>query len=295
VSFRLFRRPLALLAAAAMISAVPAGAASQKELQPVRGEVGVAPTKDGAFKRVFGKSLVADDTYAVTHAASNGLVLLEDSSQVALGPNTSVLFGRLNVAGNGSTIVLDGGTMRFDVKHPAGVASNYTFRTATSQIAVRGTLGLYGRDANGDTISCLQCDPGDVTVTAGGKDYPLTTGQTLFVSLLGIVTAGATTAAVLHSFASSGLSTSATSQTAFSSGAGAGGGAAAGAAGVAAPVGVTAGLAAAAAIAGAAMVTSKTGKTQTPIPAASQIPGGVTVKDHRPTPSPTPTPPAPKH
>jgi hypothetical protein len=220
--------------------------------------------------------------------------MLEDSSQVALGPNTSVLFGRLNAAGNGSTIVLDGGAMRFDVKHPAGAASNYTFRTATSQIAVRGTMGLYSRDANGDTISCLQCDPGDVTVTAGGKVYPLTTGQTLFVSLLGIVTVGATTAAVLQSFASSGLSTSATTPTAFSPGTGSGAGASG--AGAAAPAaGLTAGLAAAAAIAGTVIVTSKSGKTQTPIPAASQIPGGVTVKDRNPTPSPTPMPPARKH
>ena len=96
MSFAPFRRHLALLVAAAMISATPAGAASQKELQSVRGEGGVSPAKDGAFKRIFGKSVVADDTYAVTHAASNGLVVLEDSSQVALGPNTSVLFGRLN-------------------------------------------------------------------------------------------------------------------------------------------------------------------------------------------------------
>jgi hypothetical protein len=272
VPFALFRRPLALLVTAAVIAAMPAGAASQKELQSVRGEVGVSPAKDGAFKRIFGKSVVADDTYAVTHAASRGLVVLEDSSQVALGPNTSVLFGRLNAAGNGSTIVLDGGAMRFDVKHPAGAASNYTFRTATSQIAVRGTMGLYARDANGDTISCLQCDPGDVTVTAGGKDYPLTTGQTLFVSLLGIVTLGATTAAVLQTFASSGLSTSATSQTAF---------------------GPASGLAAAA-LAGAVLVTSKTGKTQPPIPVASQIPGGVTVKDLKPGSIPT-APPTPKH
>ena len=290
-----FRRLLAVGAIVSLTGALPALAAAQKELQAVRGEVGTQAAKDAPFARVFSKGIVGDDAFAVTHAGSNGLVLLEDSSQVALGPNTSVQLGRFNgIGATATTVTLDSGTMRFAVTHPAGQRSNYVFKTATSQIAVRGTIGLYSHDpATGDTIVCVQCEGDDAIVTVGnGTPLKLKTGDTVFISLLGLITTGAAAAAAAQVFGASGLSTSA-SQTAFAPGVGSGAGA--GAAGAAAgPLGGVAGLAAAGAIAGAAIVTSTTAKKQTPTPAASSVPGGVSITAVRPTPSPSPTP-AAKH
>jgi FecR protein len=296
------RRLLAVITGVAILAAVPATAASQKELQAVRGEVGTQATKDAPFARVFSKSIVGDDAYAVTHAASNGLVVLEDSSQVALGQNTSVQLGRFNGAtSTPTTITLSGGTMRFNVTHPAGTQSNYVFRTATSQIAVRGTQGLYSSDpATGDTIVCLACDPGDVEVTVGNtKPFPLLTGQRVFISLAGLITVGAATAATLSAFSGAGLSTSASTQSAFASGIGSGGAGAgaAGAAGAASSVGAIAGVAAAAAAA-AVVSSSSHSNPSTPTPTPSSIPGGVTIHSvtpPTPTPSPSPAPPAKKH
>jgi len=304
------RRLVAVVTAAAVLAAIPATAASQKELQAVRGEVGTQATKDAPFTRVFSKSIVNDDAYAVTHAGSNGLVVLEDSSQIALGPNTSIQLGRFNGASStATTITLDGGTMRFAVTHPAGQQSNYVFRTPTSQIAVRGTQGLYSRDpATGDTVVCLDCGPDDVQVTVGtGKPFALRTGQSVFISLAGLVTLGAATAVTLQAFSAGGLSTSASTQSAFTSGIGGGagaggagaGGAAAGAAAGGA-IGGIAGVAALGVLAGTAVVQSTTSKSSTPVPSAaptaSPVPGGVTITGVHPSPtaSPTPAPPA-KH
>jgi hypothetical protein len=298
----------------AVVPAPAAHAAAQKELQAVRGEVGTQAAKDAPFARVFKKSIVPDDAYAVTHAASNGLVVLEDSSQVALGPNTSVQLGKFNGASTtATTITLSGGTMRFDVTHPAGAQSNYVFRTATSQIAVRGTKGLYSSDpASGDTIVCLDCSPGDVQVTVGtGQPFPLLTGQRVFISLAGLITVGAIGAAALQAFSAAGLSTSASSTTAFGAGLGTAS-TAAGAAGAAAGVsaGAIAGVAAAAAAVG--VVASSNNRSSTPTPAATAtaiptptptpVPGVVTVTGAHgttgvptPSPAPTPAPPAKKH
>ena len=211
------QRVLAFVAATIIIAATPAGAAADKDLRAVRGTSGYRATPSAPFQRVFGHITLTDDYIAVTQAASNALVVLPDSSEVALGENTSVQVGAFNAttAPTPTTIALQNGAVRFNVRHPAGGRANFRFSTMTSQIAVRGTIGLLGSGPNGDVLSCLQCDSGDVVVTVGTQTYTLLTGQTLFVSLAGVVTTAATAAAASAAFSGTGLTTDVAAQSAF--------------------------------------------------------------------------------
>jgi len=291
------RRLVASVLAAALVASVPAQADTNKQLRMVRGVVGHQTDKNGTdFKRVTGTLVLPDNDFAVTQANANGLVVLPDSSEVALGPATTVRVGAFNdpTSATPTQITLASGTMRFSVKRPAGGKSNYQFATNTSQVAVRGTIGLFSTGPNGDTISCLACDPGDVVVTVGPKTYPLLTGQTLFVSLAGAVTAGAITAALLQTFASAGLSTSAATTTAFApgvaSGAGTGVGASTGAVAGAngAASGIVAGGFAAAAV-GTSIVASNS-NSPPKAPATTSAPMASPTPSPTPSPSPSPTP-----
>jgi hypothetical protein len=49
--------------------------------------------------------------------------------------------------------------------------------SATSQIAVRGTDGYIVTGPTGTDFYCVDCKPGDVTVTVGSKSYQLRTGD----------------------------------------------------------------------------------------------------------------------
>jgi hypothetical protein len=276
------RRSLALIAAAIVVATVPVRAADEKELRAVRGTSGYRATADTPFKRVFGRMLLADDAFAVTQAAANALVVLPDSSEVALGPNTNVRIGAYNDATlpTPTTITLDSGTLRFDIRHPAGARANYRFATVTSQIAVRGTIGLYATGPNGDVISCLECANGDVVVTVGTQTFALTSGESLFVSLAGVVTAAGGASAAAQAFAGSGLTTEASAATPFT--ASVGSGAAAASAPISPSVIVPAAGAAAVGIGiGAAAISSGNhGNPSVPAPLVTPIP----------TPVVTPTP-----
>jgi hypothetical protein len=215
------RRLLAFSAVAAILASVPVNAASDSKLRAVRGTVGYQVAKDAPFSRVFGSYVVADNQYAITQAASNGLLQLADSSEVALGESTTIQVGAITQAATATAptaMTLVAGAVRFAIKHPAGQPSNYRFQSVTSQLAVRGTTGLYSTGPTGDVVTCLDCAPGDVTVTAGGNSFPLLTGQTATISLAGVVTIATTVALVTTAFANAGLSTSANSATAFAPG-----------------------------------------------------------------------------
>ena len=281
----------------AMLSSTLAARAqsADKDLQRVRGSVGYKTGANGDFVAVPGQLLLPDDDYAVTRASSNGLLVLPDSSQVALGANTSIQVGKFNgaTAATPTTLLLENGAIRFSVQHPTGGQANYRFSTVTSQLAVRGTVGLIQTSAtNGDIISCLECGPNDAvaTIIATGQQIPLLTGQTLFVSLAGVVTIAATSTAMLSGFSGTGLSTSATSTTAFAPGigsatAGASGAAAAGAA--PAMSGASAGAIGAAAAVGAAGIaagvsasssSSHPSSPATPVASPTNIPGSATLQ-----------------
>ena len=267
---------------------VPAVAAQDTQLRAVRGIVGYQTGKDAPLARVFGSFLIGDNQYAVTQAASNALLSLADSSEVALGANTSVQVGQITqlAAAQPTAMTLNVGALRFAIRHPAGGESNYRFQSTTSQIAVRGTIGLYSSGPNGDVITCLACTPGDVTVTAGGKSFSLLTGQTARISPAGTVAVDQTTAEVLAAFGLAGLSTAVDARSAFTQGIGA--------PNTANGAGAIAGAAAAAAVAGIAIANGQRSVNTVPVP----LPGLTSAPTSTPTPVPTPVvtptpPPAP--
>ncbi len=270
-------RPISAIVAAALLVAAPAGAASDKQLVAVRGTSGYQPTADAPFRRVVSRQLLADNNIAVTQAASNALVVLPDSSEVALGAATSVVVGAFNdpQSTTPTTVTLKGGALRFNVRHPDGARTNYVFTTATSQIAVRGTIALYKTGPDGDVISCLQCAPGDATVTVSGQTFPLLSGQTLFVSPTHAVTTTSDSAAPGQAFAGTGLATDALSQFAFTEEVEAGVRAAAQAAAAAADTTTAAAVAGAAVIGTAAAVSGNATPTHTSAP--SSVTGSATI------------------
>jgi hypothetical protein len=278
------RRAIGWLCAGALIAGVlPVSAQDAgKILRSVRGTVGYQTAQGAPFRPLFGRIELPDDDLAITRAASNAALQLPDSSEVALGANTTVQVGAFNSATSPTptTIAIQNGAVRFAVRHPAGGVSNYRFTTTTSQVAVRGTIALVQTSpGNGDTIACLDCAPGDVTVTitATGQQITLLTGQTLTVSASGGGAVSATTDVVLAGFAATGLSTTAVSPTAFApgveehivtGGSGVSIGGIAAAAAAAAAIGITAG---------------NNGNPGTPAGNNSPVVG------HTPTPTPTPT------
>lgn len=241
-------------------------AGGSKQLQRVKGTVGystVADTTD--FKTVFGKFDLPDDDFAVTRGASAAVLAMPDSSLISLGENTSVQVGAFDSASAspGSTITLKGGTLRFEVKRPEGGVANYHFLTPTSQVAVRGTVGLLALVNGITTVGCVACAADSITVTVGTQTLTLATGQFIAVSALGAVTTG-TLGAVVGTFTAAGVPTTA------AVGPAAAGIPAAGAAAAGAVVPVVAGAVAAGAAIGIAA--SKSSPTPQPSASASAIP-----------------------
>jgi len=275
---------LVALMLALMSLARPAG---DKRLDRVKGNVGFATAIDAPLHQVFGQDLLPDDDFAITQARSAAEVVLPDSSIVALGENTRVQVGAFNTGadGPGSTIVVNGGSLRFDIRRPQGGAANYRFTTTTSQIAVRGTVGLLSVLGGNTTVACLACAADSVTVTAGTQTITLVTGQLVTISATGAVVTGAVSSATLSTFSAASVSTSSATGTAAATAgvtgatggiAGASAGAIAGAAAGAAAVG-----------AGISSLTHTNTPAPTPSPAASPTPAPTA------TPAPTPTPNAP--
>jgi hypothetical protein len=263
-------------------------AAGDKRLDRVKGNVAyTAP--DNSVHQVFGHDVLPDDDIALTQAKSAAALTLPDSSIVSLGENTRVQVGAFTTgtSGPGSTIVVQNGSLRFDIRRPAGGAANYHFTTTTSQIAVRGTVGLLSFLGGNTTVACLACAADSVTVTVGTQTVALATGQVVTVTATGAIASGAISSATLSSFSTASVSTSAATgpAAAVSGVAGATGGIAAGTAGIAA-------AAAGAVAAGVAVSTSHSpapNVTTTPIVLPSPSPSPTVA----PSPSPSPTPNAP--
>jgi hypothetical protein len=228
---------------AGMLPRTTQAADTTKQLQRVRGDIGYATQKDaGDYKAVFGKLELPDDDFAVTHAKSAAQIAMPDSSLIELGENTAVQVGAFDntTASPGATITVnDGSHLRFEIKRPVGGAANYHFVTATSQVAVRGTVGLLAFVNGVTTVGCVECAADSVVVQVGSQTFALVTGQFLTVSALGAVTTGALSV-VTGAFAGAGVSVT---PGVGGAAAGAGAGAAAGAI-----VPVAAGAAAAAAV-----------------------------------------------
>jgi hypothetical protein len=207
----LFGFVLAACLAASVLPHITQAADSPKQLQRVKGTVGYATVAGASdFKQVFAKFDLPDDDFAVTRSASAAVLAMPDSSLIALGENTSVKVSKFDTtaAGPGSTITIDNGALRFDIKRPAGGAANYHFQTATSQVAVRGTIGLLAFVNGVTTVGCVVCAADSVTVTVGSQTLALAAGQFVTVSALGVMTTGALST-VVGAFGSAGVPTTA--------------------------------------------------------------------------------------
>jgi len=266
-----------VLAACLVASVLPhatQAAGGSKQLQRVKGTVGYATDPDASdFKTVFAKFDLPDDDYAVTRGQSAAVLALPDSSLISLGENTDVKVSAFDSASAspGATITVNNGSLRFDIRRPEGGQANYHFQTATSQVAVRGTVGLLSFINGVTTVGCVACAADSVAVTVGTNTVTLVTGQFLTVSALGAVTTGALTGAV-GAFTGAGVPVTANVGAA--------------AAGIPAVGGVAAGVvipaAAGAAVAGTAIGIANSSHTPAPQATNTAIP--------TPTPTPNGTP-----
>ena len=268
-------------ALATTLFAPPASrAAADKQLQRVKGQVAYQADGSQTVNTVVGKILIDDNADAITRAKSAAMLTMPDSSIIGLGENTDVNVGLFEnaAAGPGSTITVKNGTLRFDIRRPNGATANYHFATATTQVAVRGTVGLLSLVGGNTTVACVVCAADSVTVTVGTQTFTLLSGQLLTVTALGAVVTGVVTSSVLGGFAAAGVSTSAST------------GAAAATAGVTgsagAITGTTAAVAGGAIAAGAAAAVISSQGTPTPQQSATQPTSQATAT---PTPSPTGT------
>jgi hypothetical protein len=285
------RRAFALVMTVTLALATVADAApDDKRLDRVKGTIGVQTTADAPFHAVFGHELIPDDAFAVTQANSAALLALPDSSIVSLGQDTRVQVGAFNAAtataGPGATVVVVNGTLRFDIKRPQGGTANYRFTTPTSQVAVRGTVGLMSFLNGQTTVACLSCAADSVSVTVGTNTVALATGQVLVVSSAGVVTTGALSSSVLSSFSGAQVSTVAAS----GPGAATAGISGAATAATGAVAGTTvAAAAAAAAVAGVVVATTQSTPKPSPTPTQTASPTPSPTPTATPTVSPTPT------
>jgi len=261
-----------------------------KQLGRLKGVVGFAAAADAPLHQIFGRELIPDDDYAITRGNSAAVLALPDSSLVAIGQNTRVRVGAFNETadGPGSTIAVEQGTLRFDIHRPEGGAANYHFTTTTSQIAVRGTVGLLSVLGGNTTVACLVCAADSVTVSVGAQTIALATGQLVTVSALGAVVTGTVTTTALAGFSGASVSTAAASGPAAAT-AGVSGvsSAAASAAGVSAS-GAAAGSAAAAGAATAGVAGVSTGAVVAGAAAAAAAGVAVSATAAKSTPSPAP-------
>jgi hypothetical protein len=163
----------------ALCAPLRAASDGDKQLARVNGTVQYQTGSDATLHAVFGKIDLADEALAVTLAQSRAQVILADSSSIDIGATTRVRLGAFNAVdtGNPNVIVLELGALHFTIRHPAGGKANYRFQTPTSQIAVRGTDGYIVTGPTGTDFYCVDCQPGDVTVTVGTHSYALATGQ----------------------------------------------------------------------------------------------------------------------
>jgi Na+/proline symporter len=188
----------ALLALAAIAMPQPANAEANKLLTNVKGSVSYDRSgKAGKLVPSASIAMAAQD-WAETGDASQARVTLPDSSRVLMASDTRVQMVRFDQADIAhAQFVVDHGKVRFEVEHPAGAQSDYTFQTPSANIAVRGTEGDIGVDTNGLTVNVYNSNtanpsnnapaPVEVTLTTGknaGKKLQIFPGQSLVAKLV---------------------------------------------------------------------------------------------------------------
>ncbi len=157
-----------------------------KQLQNVKGSVSY---QRGNGKRPLARSatiVLADKDFAITGDASLAAVSLPDSSRVTMGSLTRVQMAYFSqLQGTTAKFVVYAGKTRFKIEHPNGRPTNYTFKTPTAQIAVRGTegdIGVDGRDLVVNVYGLTDSALPVIVTTNDGKRYALRAGQELLAN-----------------------------------------------------------------------------------------------------------------
>ena len=290
---------VALVLAAMPIVCSPAS--TDKTLENKSGQVLYGPTKTPT-KSVArnGQVVLNDSDYAQTGANSIATITLPDSSIVTMAQNTNVQMQSFDAVGNKANFYVVG-KVRFDVRHPAGAAANYTFQTATGQIAVRGTIGDIAALTNSSGAATgLQVNvyalgstalPVQVTLVTG-QTFTLVAGQSLVVSAAAtgalVSSVGAVSNTTFAPFSQLGAPVNAsslgiTSTTTTAAAGGAAGGAATGAAATTTAVAATT-------VGAVAATTVLTQSKPTDTPSPSPSPTASATPTPVPTPTATPTP-----
>ena len=192
---------------------------ANKMLTNVKGSVTYERSgKESALVPAASIALASED-WATTGGASQARVLLPDSSRVTIASETRVQLARFDQSDIAhAQFVVDHGRVRFEVEHPQGARADYTFKTTTANIAVRGTEGDIAADGDDLTINVYNTQspnaPVEVTFTAGdqpGKVVKLFAGQSLVARLVdGVIQTqiDKITQAALDQFAELGVPTS---------------------------------------------------------------------------------------
>ena len=276
------KRVLGAACIAALLLPLAASGATDKQLSRQKGNVTyVDPT--GVTHTVAGEIVVSDDATAETGRASLALLSMPDSSEISLGENTKIKVGVFNNAsGKGQSITVNGGALRFAVRHPSGAKSNYQFTTPTSQIAVRGTEGYLVVGDRGTQLVCTKCEPGDVTILVGGVLAAIVTGQVFTV--LGPSGAASTSVSTVSNFNNPAVNQFSNGANPFGNAAassdvtGSASGASSASAASAAGAGVSAGaVAGGAAVAGVAVAAAQTAPSAAPVPTTGPTSAPITI------------------
>ena len=158
-----------------------------KQLQSVKGTVSYEHGHAAAKPLAQSATIVLNDAdFAITGDGSIGAVVLPESSRVTLGSDTRVQLAFFNQAQiTSAKFVIYAGRTRFKIEHPNGKPANYTFKTPTAQIAVRGTegdIGVDGRDLVVNVYGLSDPNLPVVVTTEDGKKYVLKAGQQLLAN-----------------------------------------------------------------------------------------------------------------
>jgi ferric-dicitrate binding protein FerR (iron transport regulator) len=264
---------------AALVLPLAASGATDKQLSRQKGSVTYIDAS-GATHAVSGDVVVSDKATAQTGRASLALLSLPDSSEISLGENTRIKVEAFNSGTTaGNTITVDGGALRFAIRHPAGAKSNYQFVTPTSQIAVRGTEGYLVVGDRGTQLVCTKCEPGDVTILVGGVLSAIVTGQV--ITVLGPSGAASTSVGTVSNFNNPAVNQFSNGANPFGNAAASSdvtGSASGASTASAASAGVSAGaVAGGAAVAGVAVAAAQTAPSAAPMPTAGPTSAPITI------------------
>ncbi len=176
-------RALLLVGLAVAMAVLPVTADGTKSVQNMKGTVSYqVPNKPSKTIAPQASITLADKATTATGADSEAAVSLPDSSRVLIGADSKVqlaFFNQTDIA-NASFVVYQG-KFRFTVEHPSGAKANYTFKTPSANIAVRGTQGDISIDNDGTlTVNVYEVSNPDLPVeitTKDGKNFTVNVGQ----------------------------------------------------------------------------------------------------------------------